>query len=134
MVAPTRRPPPTKGRELHAPARLPALIPSPQPSQVDVDECKDLSQQYGVKSMPTFKFLKAGKELDEMKGADDCMRIKGDRGWLGGLDEVKGADDRMLMSPTSPTNGARRDEACGRGRPPRGDPDSVLMMDCLIAC
>ena len=40
-------------------------------AQVDVDECKDLSQQYGVKSMPTFKMLRAGAEVDSMNGADE---------------------------------------------------------------
>ena len=39
--------------------------------KVDVDECKDLSQQYGVQSMPTFKMLRGGKEVGEMKGADE---------------------------------------------------------------
>jgi FkbM family methyltransferase len=39
--------------------------------KVDVDECKDLSQQFGVQSMPTFKLLRGGKEVGEMKGADE---------------------------------------------------------------
>ena len=39
--------------------------------KVDVDECKDVAQQYGVKSMPTFKLFKAGKEVDSLSGADD---------------------------------------------------------------
>ena len=45
--------------------------------KVDVDQCKDLSQQYGVQSMPTFKFIKGGKEVDEMKGAsEDALKEK----------------------------------------------------------
>ena len=48
-----------------------AAIPHVKFLKVDVDECKELSQQYGVQSMPTFKFIRGGKEVDEMKGADD---------------------------------------------------------------
>jgi len=48
-----------------------AALPHVRFLKVDVDECKDLSQEYGVKSMPTFKMLRAGKEVDEMKGADE---------------------------------------------------------------
>ena len=58
---------------------------------MDVDECKDLSQQYGVKSMPTFKFIKAGKELDEMKGADEgALREK--------IEGFAGAPDRWASA------------------------------------
>jgi thioredoxin len=39
--------------------------------KVDVDECKDVQQQFGVTSMPTFKFLKGGKEVESMSGADE---------------------------------------------------------------
>ena len=39
--------------------------------KVDVDECKDISQAYGVKSMPTFKLIKGGKEVGTMAGADE---------------------------------------------------------------
>jgi len=39
--------------------------------KVDVDQCKDISQAYGVKSMPTFKFIRNGAVLDTMAGADD---------------------------------------------------------------
>ena len=52
-------------------AAMAAAMPHVRFLKVDVDECKDLSQQFGVKSMPTFKFLKGGRELDEMKGADE---------------------------------------------------------------
>ncbi len=39
--------------------------------KVDVDQCKDISQAYGVKSMPTFKLLKGGKEVATLSGADE---------------------------------------------------------------
>ena len=39
--------------------------------KVDVDECKEISQQYGVQSMPTFKMFRGGEVVDEMKGADE---------------------------------------------------------------
>lgn len=48
-----------------------ASIPHAKFVKVDVDECKDLAAQYNVKSMPTFKFMRGGKEVDEMKGADE---------------------------------------------------------------
>lgn len=55
--------------------------------KVDVDQCKDLSQQYGVQSMPTFKMIRGGKEVDEMKGADEAaLREK--------VESLAGAADR----------------------------------------
>jgi len=39
--------------------------------KVDVDQAKDLSQQYQVSAMPTFKMLRGGKEVGTMQGADD---------------------------------------------------------------
>ncbi len=50
---------------------LAAAMPHVRFLKVDVDECKDLSQQFGVKSMPTFKMLRGGQEVGEMKGADE---------------------------------------------------------------
>ena len=37
--------------------------------KVDVDESQDLAMKYGVQSMPTFLFLKDGKELSRFSGA-----------------------------------------------------------------
>lgn len=39
-------------------------------AQVDVDKAKDVAQACNITAMPTFKFFKAGKEVDEVKGAD----------------------------------------------------------------
>merc|ERR1719487_952326 len=45
--------------------------------KVDVDAHKDLAQQYGVKSMPTFKLLRKAKVVDDLTGADaDGLRDK----------------------------------------------------------
>lgn len=52
-------------------AAMAAAMPHVRFLKVDVDECKDLSQQFGVQSMPTFKLLRGGKEVGEMKGADE---------------------------------------------------------------
>ena len=32
--------------------------------KVDVDECEDVSGEYGVQAMPTFVFVKDGAEVD----------------------------------------------------------------------
>lgn len=40
--------------------------------KIDVDECKDLQSEYGVSSMPTFKFLRGGTEVASMNGADEA--------------------------------------------------------------
>lgn len=40
--------------------------------KIDVDQAKDLQSEYQVSSMPTFKFLKGGKEVDSMQGADEA--------------------------------------------------------------
>ncbi|KAJ2647726.1 glycerol ether metabolic process [Coemansia sp. RSA 1250] len=37
---------------------------------VDVDENSDLAQEYGITSMPTFKFIDHGKVVDEVVGAN----------------------------------------------------------------
>jgi len=64
--------------------------------KVDVDECKDLQQQYGVKSMPTFKMLKGGKEVDEMKGADEgALREK--------IESLAGQADRWASAGSGKT-------------------------------
>jgi len=38
--------------------------------KVDVDECEDIATDYGVESMPTFVFIKNGKKVDTMSGAN----------------------------------------------------------------
>eukprot|EP00953_Heterococcus_sp_UTEX-ZZ885_P024889 13568-Heterococcus_DN1.PRE.3 len=40
--------------------------------KVDVDQNKDASERYSVSSMPTFVFIKNGKVLDTIKGADEA--------------------------------------------------------------
>jgi len=39
-------------------------------AQIDVDELPDLSQELGIRAMPTFKVFKKGKPVDEMVGAN----------------------------------------------------------------
>ena len=48
-----------------------AALPHAKFVKIDVDECKDVSQSYGVQSMPTFIMFRGGKKVDEMKGADE---------------------------------------------------------------
>lgn len=38
--------------------------------KVDVDESDDLPMRFGVQSMPTFVFLKNGKQVEKFSGAD----------------------------------------------------------------
>ncbi|MCH0629220.1 thioredoxin [Kocuria palustris] len=38
--------------------------------KVDVDQLTDLARKYEVNAMPTFKFIKNGKVVDEVVGAD----------------------------------------------------------------
>ena len=38
--------------------------------KVDVDESEDLVSQYGISAMPTFVFLKDGKVVKKVEGAD----------------------------------------------------------------
>ena len=37
--------------------------------KVDVDELREASSQFDVKSLPTFVFLKGGKEVSRFEGA-----------------------------------------------------------------
>ncbi|KAM0234692.1 hypothetical protein ACHAP5_009962 [Fusarium lateritium] len=38
--------------------------------KVDVDEAEDISQEYGIRAMPTFMLFKDGEKADEVVGAD----------------------------------------------------------------
>ncbi|GLT74092.1 hypothetical protein SLA2020_459130 [Shorea laevis] len=38
--------------------------------KIDVDDLPDVSQQFGVETMPTFVLVKKGKEVDRLVGAD----------------------------------------------------------------
>ena len=38
--------------------------------KVDVDENEDTAQEYGISAMPTFKFVKEGKTVDEVVGGN----------------------------------------------------------------
>lgn len=38
--------------------------------KIDVDKLEDVAKQFGVNSMPTFVFLKNGKEIDRIVGAN----------------------------------------------------------------
>ena len=38
--------------------------------KVDVDECEEVALEYNISAMPTFKFIKGGKEVDELVGAN----------------------------------------------------------------
>ena len=37
--------------------------------KIDVDQNSETSEQYGIRAMPTFKFIKGGKVVDEVTGA-----------------------------------------------------------------
>ena len=38
--------------------------------KVDVDECEEVAMDNNISAMPTFKFFKGGKEVDELVGAN----------------------------------------------------------------
>eukprot|EP00741_Cyanophora_paradoxa_P016939 tig00020944_g16360.t1 len=50
--------------------QLAAKYPDVDFLKVDVDECSDLAQSNGVRSMPTFHFWKGGSKAQEFSGAD----------------------------------------------------------------
>ncbi|UZP39390.1 hypothetical protein NXS19_007206 [Fusarium pseudograminearum] len=39
-------------------------------AKVNVDEAEDISQEYGIRAMPTFIAFKDGEKADEVVGAD----------------------------------------------------------------
>jgi len=88
-----------------------AAMPQAKFVKVDVDQCKDLSQQYGVQSMPTFKLIRGGKVVDEMKGADDGALKEKVEALAGKADRWAAAGGgRLCRSP------ADRRAASGAGR------------------
>ena len=38
--------------------------------KVDVDEAEDVAAEYNISAMPTFVFLKDGKKIDDLMGAN----------------------------------------------------------------
>ncbi|CAI9092750.1 OLC1v1028076C1 [Oldenlandia corymbosa var. corymbosa] len=38
--------------------------------KIDVDELADVAKEFGIQSMPTFVFVKNGKEVDKLNSAD----------------------------------------------------------------
>merc|ERR1712194_76590 len=44
--------------------------------KVDVDECAEIAAAAKVRAMPTFKFYKGGKLLDELVGADPSKLLQ----------------------------------------------------------
>lgn len=49
---------------------LAMATPQVQFCKVDVDEARDVAQQYGIRAMPTFIFFKANTKVDMFEGAD----------------------------------------------------------------
>jgi len=39
--------------------------------KVDVNDCEDITADYGVQSMPTFIFIKKSKKIEEFSGANE---------------------------------------------------------------
>lgn len=39
--------------------------------KVDVDDCEDAAEAFGVQAMPTFKIYKDGTKVDELVGANE---------------------------------------------------------------
>ncbi|OMO84532.1 Thioredoxin [Corchorus olitorius] len=50
-------------------AELAKKFPNVTFLKVDVDELKEVAAEYSVEAMPTFLFLKEGKEVDKVVGA-----------------------------------------------------------------
>ncbi|KLT44033.1 thioredoxin 1, partial [Cutaneotrichosporon oleaginosum] len=60
--------------------RIAAAYPTVVVAKIDVDQCKELAQRYGVTAMPTFKYIKkvGGKPevVDTLRGADAKGLVK----------------------------------------------------------
>ena len=69
-------------------------------AQVDVDKAKDVAQSCGITAMPTFQFYRAGRKIDEVKGADS-QQLSTKVGWWVG--EVRKASPGSSSSAQKPT-------------------------------
>ena len=49
---------------------LSKLFPSVTFLKVDVDESQELTEAFNIRAMPTFVFLKDGKQIAQIEGAD----------------------------------------------------------------
>ncbi|XP_077444216.1 thioredoxin b [Stigmatopora argus] len=43
--------------------------------KVDVDDCDDVTQEYGISCMPTFLFFKNGEKIDTLTGANESQLL-----------------------------------------------------------
>lgn len=43
--------------------------------KINVDECSNLASAYHVRSMPTFVFIKNGREVDRFSGANQDLLL-----------------------------------------------------------
>lgn len=44
--------------------------------QIDIDICKDIAQDLGIMSIPTFIIFKDGEEIDKLIGVSDSERLE----------------------------------------------------------
>ncbi|XP_047119776.1 thioredoxin-2-like [Schistocerca piceifrons] len=79
--------------------------------KVNVDECDEIVKRYGISSIPTFLFIKAGEKLDSLIGANYELltkKVKRSKSWLA----LRERGDR------------KKDVAAAAGDP-RGPPQSI---------
>jgi thioredoxin 1 len=69
-------------------------------AKIDVDQVKELAQRYGVRSMPTFKFIKNGEVVDTVSGASPKVLLNAVAKHSGrNADQPKPGEEVALDSP-----------------------------------
>ncbi|XP_028399460.1 thioredoxin-like protein 1 [Dendronephthya gigantea] len=75
--------------------------------EVDVDACKETSNQYSISGTPTFILFRSGVKLDQIQGSDAKALEDKIKKWMGDYEEISGTVPKGYMDLSSLINKAQ---------------------------